>query len=114
MRLTADDPLANGINAVHLKYRLGDVETDCRNHLHALAPLNRGCISLIKHLREVGSIAHQPASRDIITLRISRRNSVARGAPETIQTSDLCLRLTQALFILTYFCAPREQFADQR
>jgi hypothetical protein len=27
--------LASGINAMHLKHRLGDVETDCRNHLHA-------------------------------------------------------------------------------
>ena len=27
--------MASAINAVHLKYRLGDVETDCRNHLHA-------------------------------------------------------------------------------
>jgi hypothetical protein len=27
--------LASAINAVHLKYRLGDVQTDCRNHLHA-------------------------------------------------------------------------------
>jgi hypothetical protein len=47
------------------------------------------------------------------------RTRHARGtrtacAPETIRTSDLCLRLTQALFILTCFCAPREQFADQR
>jgi hypothetical protein len=32
--------LASAINAVDLKYRLGDVETDCPNHLHAGAPLN--------------------------------------------------------------------------
>jgi hypothetical protein len=35
LQLTADDHLASAINAVHLKYRLGDVQTDCRNHLHA-------------------------------------------------------------------------------
>jgi hypothetical protein len=32
---TADDHLASGINAMYLKYRLGDIETHCRNHLHA-------------------------------------------------------------------------------
>ena len=44
LQLTADDPLASGINAMHLKYRLGDVETDCRNHLHAWL-LYPGCIN---------------------------------------------------------------------
>src|SRR5262249_48245082 len=34
-QLTADDPLASGINTMYLKDRLGDVETDCRNCLHA-------------------------------------------------------------------------------
>ena len=33
---------------------------------------------LTKHVREVGSVAHQPAGLDKITLRISRRNLVAR------------------------------------
>src|SRR5262245_25037836 len=32
--LTAEDHLAIGVNAVHLKTRLGDVETDCLNCLH--------------------------------------------------------------------------------
>ena len=35
LELTANENLALRINAMHLKYRLGDVETDCRNHLHA-------------------------------------------------------------------------------
>jgi hypothetical protein len=33
--LTADDHLARGINAVNLKHRLSNIETDCRNRLHA-------------------------------------------------------------------------------
>src|SRR6478609_2683268 len=33
-QLTADDHLPGSINAVYLKDRLGDVETDCRNRLH--------------------------------------------------------------------------------
>jgi hypothetical protein len=34
--------------------------------------------SLTKHVREVGSVAHQPAGCDIIMSRIGRRNPVAR------------------------------------
>jgi len=34
LELTADDHLASGINAVDLKHRLGDVETDCRDRVH--------------------------------------------------------------------------------
>src|SRR6478752_8371926 len=42
LQLTADDHFAIVINAVDLKYRLGNVETDCRDRLHDLAPPNRG------------------------------------------------------------------------
>jgi hypothetical protein len=33
LQLAADDHLASSINAVHLKDRFGDVETDCRDRL---------------------------------------------------------------------------------
>jgi hypothetical protein len=33
------------INAMNLKDRFRDVETDCRNRLHDLAPPNRGRLS---------------------------------------------------------------------
>jgi hypothetical protein len=35
LQLTADDDMANTINAVDLKNRLGDIEADCRDRLHA-------------------------------------------------------------------------------
>jgi hypothetical protein len=35
LQLTADDYLFMRINAVHLKYRLGDIETDCCDRLRA-------------------------------------------------------------------------------
>jgi len=35
LQLAADDYPALRINAVDLEYRLGDVETDCRDRLHA-------------------------------------------------------------------------------
>src|SRR6516165_11641940 len=34
LQLTTNHHLASGINAMHLKDRLGDVETDCRDRLH--------------------------------------------------------------------------------
>ena len=34
LQLTANDHLARSINAVDLEYRLGDIETDCRDRLH--------------------------------------------------------------------------------
>jgi hypothetical protein len=34
LQLTADNHLAGGVNAMHLKDRLGKVETDCRDRLH--------------------------------------------------------------------------------
>ena len=34
LQLAADDHLAGGINTMDLEYRLGDVETDCRDCLH--------------------------------------------------------------------------------
>jgi hypothetical protein len=34
LQLAADGHLASGINAVDLKDRLGDVQTDCRDRLH--------------------------------------------------------------------------------
>src|SRR5512147_2732223 len=34
LQLTADDHLPRRIHAVHLKHRLGDVETHCRDRFH--------------------------------------------------------------------------------
>ena len=34
LQLAANDHLAGGINAMNLKNRLGDIETDCRDPLH--------------------------------------------------------------------------------
>ena len=45
LQLAADNHLATGINAVDLKYRLRDVETNCRNRLHGVAPPNRGSLN---------------------------------------------------------------------
>src|SRR6185312_671810 len=39
LQLTADEHLSRRIDAVNLKHRLGDVETDCRDRLHAWLPI---------------------------------------------------------------------------
>jgi hypothetical protein len=36
LQLAADENLAGGINAVDLKDRFGDIETECRDRLHGL------------------------------------------------------------------------------
>src|SRR5215831_17036912 len=41
LQLTADEYIALRIDAVNLKHRLCDIEADCRNRLHRLAPPNR-------------------------------------------------------------------------
>src|SRR5262249_34519286 len=40
VQLTGDDLLPRRIDAVDLKHRLSDVETDCRDRLHAWLPRN--------------------------------------------------------------------------
>jgi hypothetical protein len=42
LELTTENDIALRIDAVNLKNRLRDVETDCRNLSHDLAPPNRG------------------------------------------------------------------------
>src|SRR4029453_4207276 len=39
LQVTADKHLSRRIDAVNLKHRLGDVETDCRDRLHAWLPI---------------------------------------------------------------------------
>src|SRR5262249_47353511 len=42
LELAANDYITCSVNPVDLKNRFGDVEADCRNSLHVLAPPNRG------------------------------------------------------------------------
>src|SRR5215470_2465538 len=49
LQLTTNDHCALRINAMNLKDRLRDVETDCRDRLHDLAPSNRGGLKQRPH-----------------------------------------------------------------
>jgi hypothetical protein len=43
LKLAAKDNSSIRIDAMNLKHRLRDIETDCRNRLHSLAPPNHEC-----------------------------------------------------------------------
>jgi hypothetical protein len=45
LELTTEDDFALRIDAVNLKNRLRDIQTDCRDRLHDLAPTNRGAFN---------------------------------------------------------------------
>src|SRR5215475_10163888 len=57
---TADDHLSRRIDAVDLKHRLGDVETDCRDRLHVWLPITATAPAAITqwHLRAGGGAVH--------------------------------------------------------
>src|SRR5262245_7401576 len=65
LQLTADDHLSRRIDAVDLKHRLGDVETDCRDRLHAWLPITATAPAAITqwHLRAGGGAVHSIRSR---------------------------------------------------
>src|SRR5262249_55644135 len=60
LQLTADDHLSRRIDAVDLKHRLGDVETDCRDRLHVWLPITATAPAAITqwHLRAGGGAVH--------------------------------------------------------
>src|SRR4029453_15577121 len=60
LQLTADDHLSRRIDAVDLKHRLSDVETDCRDRLHAGSPKIATAPAAITqwHLRARGGAVH--------------------------------------------------------
>src|SRR4029453_2736696 len=57
LQLTADEHLSRRIDAVNLKHRLGDVETDCSDRLHAWLPITATAPAAITSmaLRRCGS-----------------------------------------------------------
>src|SRR5262249_53763846 len=85
LQLTADDHLSRRIDAVDLKHRLGDVETDCRDRLHAWLPITATAPAAITqwHLRAGGGAVHSiksglchPQIRHASAMRIYWRTPV--------------------------------------
>ena len=61
LELTTEGDIALRIDAVNLKNRLRDVETDCRNRLHDLAPLNGGA-SISTHIHGTHVPVEEPST----------------------------------------------------
>jgi hypothetical protein len=76
------DGLAGGINTMHLKDRFSDVETDCRDRLHDLAPPNRGT-SAGTHIHGTHVPVEEPSTAseaDILHCSKERRSSITSSA----------------------------------
>src|SRR4029077_21011700 len=68
LKLTAKHDIPICIDAMNLKHRLRDIETDGRNRLHDLAPPNRECLTAPTSMALVApveepSTASRPAKR---------------------------------------------------
>jgi hypothetical protein len=61
LELAADDLLVSNINAVDLKDRLCDVETDCRDRLYDLAPPTRGALNS-SHIHGIHATVAEPST----------------------------------------------------
>ena len=57
-----ESDIALRIDAMNLKNRLRDVETNCRNRLHDLAPPNRGRLNST-HIRGTHVPVEEPTAR---------------------------------------------------
>jgi hypothetical protein len=64
LQLTADEYIALRIDAVNLKDRLCDIEADCRNRLHRLAPPNRGDLNST-HIHGAHAPVEEPSTASI-------------------------------------------------
>src|SRR5215475_1736982 len=66
-QLTAEDYIAFPIDTVDLKDRLCDIEADCRNRLHRLAPLNRGGLNST-HIHGAHAPVEEPSTASIAVM----------------------------------------------
>ena len=64
LELTTDYYIALRINPVNLKDRLRDIETDCRNRLHNLAPSNRGGLNST-HIHGAHAPVEEPSTASL-------------------------------------------------
>src|SRR5262245_34857567 len=70
LQLTAEDYIALRIDTVNLKNRLCDIEADCRNRLHNLAPPNRGRLNST-HIHGAHAPVEEPSTASIGDIALS-------------------------------------------
>ena len=94
LQLPAHHHLASGINAMHLENRLGDVETDCRDRLHDLAPPNRGT-SAGTHIHGTHLPVEEPSTASTRDIAVDRASSPKSASCKLMHRSKCaCLTFT--------------------
>src|SRR5262249_33902810 len=74
LQLASEHDIAFHINTVNLKYRLRDIETDCRDRLHDLAPPNRGRLKST-HIHGAHAPVEEPSTASTTDLASSKCQS---------------------------------------
>src|SRR5262245_16746305 len=120
LQLTADDHLSRRIDAVDLKHRLCDVETDCRDRLHAWLPITATAPAAITqwHLRAGGGAVHSIKSRragDLVSYvaEVPTADSGTVGLPRGVSRRSLrqpCLAITFGEPVSRSYVAKRLSF----
>ena len=75
LQLKAEDYIAFRIDAVNLNDRLCDIEADCRNRLHRLAPPNRGDLNST-HVHGAHAPVEEPSTASIADMAPPSRRRV--------------------------------------
>jgi len=79
LQLASEHDIAFHINTVNLKYRLRDIETDCRDRLHDLAPPNRGRLKST-HIHGAHAPVEEPSTASTTDLASSKLPMGAGGS----------------------------------
>ena len=115
LQLTADDHLPGSINAVHLKDRLGDVETDCRDRLHSwllrivgalTAPHIHGTHVPVEEPSTASQADYAPQQTSLATFYSITSSALASMAGGTVMPSALTVLRLMTSSYLAGFCNP--------
>src|SRR6185295_926920 len=116
LQLTADEHLSRRIDAVNLKHRLGDVETDCRDRLHAWLPITATAPAAITSMALTRRCGSRPQHQN--------RTPSHTEVPTQIQRQSTCVRSgfhywrrarnmkRESLRLLDRACTTRENLSD--
>ena len=88
LELTTEDDIALRIDAMNLKNRLRDIETDCRDGFHDLAPPNRRGLNST-HIRGTHVPVEEPSTASIgdigASVREENPSSILRGHTDNLE-----------------------------
>ena len=105
LQLTAEDYIALRVDTVNLKDRLRDIEADCRNRLHNLAPPNRGGLNST-HIHGAHAPVEEPSTASTAVMCEDDRNHRPKGAHRGMRTTWAAFPLS---VFRQYFSLARDQ-----